>query len=221
MESLPQGSDEWLQARCGIVTASVIGTMITAKTLKPAKNDTARRLTETLTAERITGRVEYVYPSRDMQRGTMLEPFARDLYAEHVSPVAEVGFMVREDDGVKVGYSPDGLVGETGLIEIKSPRARNHINTVLSDAVPSQYVAQVQCGLYVSGREYLDFISYCPGLPLFIKRVTPDQRWFDAIQEAAEKFDRDARQDTETFTHTTEGTIPTEWFDPFENEEIF
>ena len=110
-ESLEQGSDAWLEARCGMLTASVIGELITP-TLKVANNDTSRGVIASLVAERITGLVEDVYVSADMERGTLDEPYARNIYAEHFAPVDEIGFMVRDVGGHSLGFSPDGLVGD-------------------------------------------------------------------------------------------------------------
>lgn len=191
-EELLQGSDEWLAARCGLVTASTVGQLITPKTIKPAANDTSRGLTATLAAERITGHVEPMQTSQAMERGTLDEPYAREVYSEHFAEATEVGFMVRDDWGFKIGYSPDGLVGDDGLIEIKSRNQKIQIGTVLADEVPLGNLAQIQCGLLVSGREWCDYVSYSGGLPLYVKRVLPDMRWFHAIQEAVEQFEADA-----------------------------
>ena len=189
---LTQGTDEWLEARRGIVTASVVGQLITTRTGKVAHNDHSRGITAQLVAERVTGRVEETFQSQDMWRGTVLEPYARAIYSKTFAPVEQVGFMTEDKWGFTIGYSPDGLVGDAGLIEIKSPRAKAHISTVVENRVPDRYIAQVQTGLLVSGREWIDFISYCPGVPLFVKRVEPDQRWFDAIVQAAENFEANA-----------------------------
>lgn len=189
LPELMQGTDEWLEQRRGLVTASTVGRLITTKTLKPASNPESRGLTSQLVAERITGWVDPIYVSDDMLRGIEDEPRARDKYVEHYAPVTEVGFMVREHNGVKIGYSPDGLVGDDGLIEIKSRRQKKHLETVLSGHPPVENMAQLQCGLLVSGREWIDYISYSGGMPLWVKRVYPDQRWFDAILAAAEAFE--------------------------------
>jgi putative phage-type endonuclease len=189
---LQQGTPEWIEARRGLITASTVGQLITARTLKPANNDTSRGLTAQLIAERVTGRVEETFQSHDMWRGTVLEPYARAIYSKAFNPVGQIGFMTEDKWGFTIGYSPDGLVGDAGLIEIKSPRAKAHISTVVANRVPDRYIAQVQTGLLVSGREWIDFISYCPGVPLFVKRVEPDQRWFDAIVQAAEIFEANA-----------------------------
>lgn len=188
-EDLEQGSDAWLAARCGIVTASVVGQLITPKTIKPAVNDTSRGLTATLAAERITGFVEPMQASQAMERGTLDEPYAREIYSEHYAEATEVGFMVRDDWGFRLGYSPDGLVGDDGLIEIKSRNQRIQLGTILADEVPLTNMAQIQCGLMVSGRDWCDYVSYSGGMPLYVKRVLPDPAWFTAIIVAGCDFE--------------------------------
>ena len=213
-EDLEQGSPEWLAARCGIVTASVVGQLITPATIKPAKNDRTRALVMSLAAERITGIIEPVIPSRDMERGTYEEPIARGLYAEHFAPVKEISFMTRvitrDTCPVQVGYSPDGLVGEDGLIEIKSRRQKKHLDTIIKDAVPPENMAQLQCGLLVSGREWIDYVSFCGGMPLYVKRVIPDERWQDAILTAVEAFEGQVVPIVTDFERLTWGMYPTE-----------
>ena len=185
-DDLTQGTDEWLEARRGIVTASVVGQLITTRTMKPANNDTSRGLMMTLLAERITGFIDPVYVSEDMLRGTMEEPIARQAYSDQTcTEVEQVGFMTEDIGSARLGYSPDGLVGDDGLIEIKSRRQKKHLQTILSDAVPPENMAQIQCGLLVSGREWCDYVSYCAGMPLYIKRVHPSIQWADAIVESA------------------------------------
>ena len=192
LPSLIQGTDEWLEQRRGMVTASVVGKLITAKTIKPASNDDSRGLTALLVAERITGHVEPVYASDDMLRGQMDEPVARDLYSQHFAPVREVGFMVRKESGWSLGYSPDGLVGDDGLIEIKSRRPKKQLQTILADEVPPENMPQLQAGLFVTGREWIDYVSFCGGMPLYVKRTFPDQRWFDAIEQSVDTFEATA-----------------------------
>lgn len=189
---LVQGTDEWIEARRGIVTASVVGQLITPKTVKPASNTDTRALTALLVAERITGWVEPAYVSHDMLCGSLDEPVARAVYAAHYAPVTEVGFMVRDDWDYRIGYSPDGLVGDDGLIEIKSRRPKAQLSTVLADEVPAENVAQIQCGLLVSGRQWCDYVSFCGGMPLWTKRVYPNERWFDAIITAVAGFEQNA-----------------------------
>lgn len=263
-EDLEQGTDEWLAARCGIVTASVVGQLITkgspdaltvgcpkclalpgevcistarkvptpiktphderaakASELPPvygvAVNDTSRALTMTLVAERITGNVEEVFPSRDMERGTLSEPFARDIYAENYAPVEEIGFMVRDFGGYRIGFSPDGLVGDNGLIEIKSPRQKKHLATILANEVPTEYMAQCQTGLLVSGREWLDFVSYCGGMPLWKKRVEPDPKWQSVIKSAVRQFEAEATYIIARYETATAGSPATKRINHFED----
>ena len=118
MNDIDQRSDQWYEARRGIVTASTVGQLITPSTLKPAANPGSRALVQTLVAERVSGWVEPTYTNSDMWRGIESEPIARDLYSERFAPVVEVGFMRRDEADWSLGYSPDGLVGDDGLIEI-------------------------------------------------------------------------------------------------------
>lgn len=193
LPDLIQGTEQWHDQRRGIVTASVVGKLLTP-TLSVASNDYARGITATLAAERITGWTEDSFMNADMLRGIEHEPYARDAYSEHYAPVTEVGFMRRDENGWTLGYSPDGLVGDDGLIEVKSPRAKTHVRTILADAVPEHYMAQCQSGLLVSARKWLDFVSYVPGLPLFVKRVHPDPAWHDAITAACVAFETNVAQ---------------------------
>lgn len=205
-DTLTQGSDEWLEARRGIVTASVVGQLITTKTLKPAHNDTSSGLTMSLIAERITGHIDPVFVSNDMLRGTLEEPIARDAYAAHTGvEVTQVGFMTEDAYGYTLGYSPDGLVGGDGLIEIKSRRQKKHLQTILEDQVPPENMAQIQMGLLVSGRDWCDYVSFCGGMPLYIKRVYPASAWGDAILRAVEEFEETAAECLETYTQRTTG----------------
>ena len=219
-DQLEQGSKEWLAARAGILTASTVGQVITAKTIKPALNGRSSGLCQTLIAERITGRVEPVYPNRAMTRGTLLEPEARRIYAAQTGQgVDEVGFARLDADTYTLGSSPDGLVGETGGIEIKSPSAKVHVATVLSGAIPDYNRAQVQAFLHVTSREWCDFISYLPGEPLYIIRDYPDPRWQNAIVSAAEQFEEAARRAVARYERNTHGLPATEWWDPLDQED--
>lgn len=154
-----------------------------------ADNETSRGLTATLVAERITGRVEPTFVSDDMFRGIEHEPYARERYAEVQGvDVEEVGFLVRSESDWTLGASPDGLVGDDGGIEVKCPRAKGHVLTILNDEVPTQYLAQVQACLLVSGRKWWDYVSFHAGLPLYIKRVHADPVWHSAIADACRAF---------------------------------
>ena len=216
---LEQGTTEWLQARCGIVTASTMRNLVTASG-KPADNDTSRGFIRTLATERIIGVPEYTHPTRPMMRGTMLEPYARDLYAEHYAPVTEVGFIRLDTERYALGYSPDGLVEHDGLIEIKSPGPKEHLRTILADAVPAVYIWQVQVGLFVTGRSWIDFVSYCPGMDLYVKRVYPDRDMHEVIGQAVANAESDIRWSVGAYKAMGEYRIKTDYFDPFELEEV-
>jgi hypothetical protein len=210
LPDLIQGSDEWHDQRRGMVTASVVDQLVTTKTIKPAANDQSRSLVAILVAERITGWTDPTYVGDDMLRGWEDEPRAVETYSEHYAPVRPTGFMVRDDWGFRIGYSPDGLVGTDGLIEVKSRRPKKHLQTILSGEVPTENMAQLQCGLLVSGRQWIDYVSYCGGMPLYVKRVQPDQRWQEAIVAAVRAFEQAAAEMVATYHSATQGLPATE-----------
>lgn len=216
---MEQRSDEWYEARRGIVTASVVGQLITAKTLKVAANPESRSLTRRLVAERISGRVEPEYASYAMEYGAWIEPTVRDLYSEHCEPATTCGFMVRESGGVRIGYSPDGVVGTDGLIEIKSREPKEQLDVILADEVPAANMAQLQCGLLVSGRQWIDYVSYCGGWPLYVKRIEPDVRWQAAILEAVEAVEDAATDMIARYSAAVEGMPMTEHIE-YETEMV-
>ena len=213
-DSLMQGSPEWLEARAGLITASTIGRLLTA-TGKPSKGDTAKALVEELAVQRATGRVVPVTPTWPMRRGTALEPYARDEYAMLTgSRVTETGFMVATlDSGVQVGYSPDGLIDDSGLLEIKCLSAGKHWRTILRDEVPSEHVAQVQTGLFVSGRDWCDYFSYMPGDVPYTIRVTPDEEWQTMIRDVVEAVDQEIDELATLYEENTRGIPVTPDFD--------
>src|SRR5690606_20809047 len=145
---------------------------------------------------------EYTHPTRPMQRGTMLEPYARDLYAEHYAPVTEVGFIRLDAERYALGYSPDGLVEHDGLIEIKSPGPKEHLRTVLAGIQPTVYDWQLQLGLVVTGRSWIDFVSYGPGMDLDVKRVYPNPEAFDVIDPAVTNAENQIRSMLHTYYST-------------------
>jgi predicted phage-related endonuclease len=183
-----QGSDEWLAARCGLLTASEMKLILTP-TLNIASNDKERAHLYELLAQRITGYVEPHYVSDDMLRGHADEIDARQLYADTYAPVAEVGFITNDKWGFAIGYSPDGLVGDDGQIEIKSRRQKFQAQTIIEHTVPVEYLIQLQTGLLVSERQWVDFVSYCGGMPMVVIRVYPDPDAQEAIINAARLFE--------------------------------
>lgn len=190
---LIQGSDEWHAARCGMLTASEMKLIMTP-TGKTADNDKSRAHLYELLAQRITQYVEPAYVSDDMLRGQADEVNARGIYAREVAPVEETGFITNDRWGFPIGYSPDGLVGEDGLIECKSRRQKYQIETILADSVPDEFMLQIQTGLLVSERKWCDFISYHGGLPMRMIRVTSDAIMQEKIVAAATAFEHRAAE---------------------------
>ena len=187
-----QGTDEWHNLRCGVITASEVKNIMTPHG-KPAKNDKSWAYIWTKASERITQRIEPVFETRDMQRGHDEEGFAKFEYSKHFEPVSDCGFITQQFiGGVTIGYSPDGLVGMFGLIECKSRKPKYQIETLLnyqdSNKIPDEYMAQIQTGLMITDRKWCDFISYSGGLPMITIRVFSDRfyqaRILDAVYAA-------------------------------------
>jgi len=191
-DNIEQGTDQWHDVRRGIITASAVGKLVTAKTIKPAENDYSRDLTRVLAAERITGFTEPTFISSDMWRGIDDEPIARAKYAEHYAPVVEAGFLTEDKWGFTIGYSPDGLVGDDGLIEIKCPSTATMIETLLTETVPGKYITQMQWQMACTGRAWCDFVCFDPrmpeGLQLYIKRVDRDDAYIADLASEIRKF---------------------------------
>ena len=213
---LIQGSDEWLAARCGLLTASEMKLILTPK-LKAAANDKSRAHTWELLAQRITGFVEANCVGDDMLRGQEDEVEARILYAERYAPVETMGFITNDRWGFTIGYSPDGLVGTDGLIECKSRRQKYQVQTIVENVaagtIPDDYVLQVQTGLLVSEREWCDLVSYSGGLPMAPIRAYADPEIQDAIVAAATAFEADLASKMATYRAVTASKarlIPTE-----------
>lgn len=221
-ESLDQGSEEWAEARRGLVTASTVGKLLTAGG-KVASNDTSRGLIETLTLERVTGRVQTIPPTFDMRRGTALEDDARNVYAERYGPVTQVGFGRIDEDNYSFGASPDGLRPEVnGGLEIKCPKPSTHFRTILEGEVPRIYLPQIHGNLLVWDADWWDFMSHAPGMPPFVKRVHRDERWRNAITEAVNRAETDIRALTGQYMRKTLGNPSTPYWNPFdEGEEIY
>ena len=187
-ETLEQGSDDWLAIRCGKLTASEIKLIITP-TLKSAANDKSRAHVMEITSQRISQYVEPTYISDDMLRGHEAEIFAREHYEREYGAVQQVGFITNDKWGFTLGYSPDGLVGDDGLWECKGPRQKRHVETILTGEVPVDNMLQLQAGLLISEREWIDFTSYHGGLPMVTLRVWQDEKVQAAIVDVAEQFE--------------------------------
>lgn len=189
-ENLIQGSAEWRQARCGSLGASRVADAL-AKT-KSGWGASRANLMAELIAERLTGVPADNYANAAMQWGTATEPDARAAYEfRHDIDVGLVG-IVRHPVIAMTHASPDGLVGEDGLIEIKCPSTATHIETLLGASVPGKYLTQIQWQLACTRRAWCDFVSYDPRLPeehrLFVQRVPRDEKQIEELEREVETF---------------------------------
>lgn len=208
-EDLIQGSDEWLAARCGLITASECKLIITP-TLKIANNDKVKMHLYELCAQRITKYVEPSFISDDMSRGNFDEIEARIIYNDKISPVTEMGFITNDKFGYTIGYSPDSLVGEDGQIEIKSRKQKFQMQTIATDEIDTDFLIQIQTGLMVSERKWCDFIQYSGGMPMYIKRCYPDDVVQKAIIAATKDFEEKAKEIIESYNNNAPKYLMTE-----------
>jgi putative phage-type endonuclease len=187
---IEQGTAEWLQERCGKVTASRIADLM-AKT-KTGWGASRANYAAQLIAERLTGCVAASFTNAAMIHGTETEPEARRAYEFFVDrDVQLVGFVSHPTINM-AGASPDGLVAEDGLLELKCPNTATHIDTLLSGAVPEKYVKQMMFQMACTGRQWCDFASYDNRMPermrLFVKRVHRDETALAEIEAAVTEF---------------------------------
>ena len=205
-KNLMQRTDEWLAARCGLLTASEMKFVLTEKTLKTASNDKSRAHVWELLGQRVNNYVEPTYQSFDMQRGVEDEEDALILYNQHYAPVERCGFVTNDMLGFKLGYSPDGLVGDQGQIEVKSCCQKWQMEVICdflpAGKMPPEHVIQVQTGLLITQRAWCDFISYGNGQPMVVIRVTPDLEVQEAIIAAATSVEKDIAEKMTRYNNT-------------------
>jgi len=178
-----QGSDEWIYARLGIPSASMYGKIITTQGKWSTQADT---YINQLVAEKLTGEQTPFYQNEHMARGTELEPDARKMY-EFIKDVEvqEVGFCLH--DTLEAGASPDGLIGEDGGLEIKCPAPATHVEYLRGGKLPSKYKQQVMGCLWITGREWWDFMSYHPSMKPLIVRVERDEDYIAELEACVSK----------------------------------
>lgn len=178
-----QNSAEWMLARCGIPTASAFKDIL-------AKGEGKMRRTymHKLAGEIITGQPAESFTNAHMERGHEMEGEARELYAfsNAIEPL-RVGFV---RNGPK-GCSPDSLIGENGGLEIKTALPHIQVERILKDQLPPEHRAQVQGSLWVTEREFWDFVSYWPRMPLFTVRVYRDEAYIRELSEAVDAFNEE------------------------------
>lgn len=190
MSEIIQGSVEWHQIRCGKVTASRVADVV-AKTKSGWGASRANYMAE-LIAERLTGESAERFTNAAMQWGTDHEPDARAAYEFfRDASVVEVGF-IEHPSILMTGASPDGLVDDDGLVEIKCPNTATHLDTLLSQTVPAKYVTQMLWQMACTGRAWCDFVSFDPRLPesmsMFVKRVERDDKRISELEADVSGF---------------------------------
>jgi len=187
---MEQRTEEWFAARCGKVTASRVADII-AKT-KTGYSTSRENYLAQLVCERMTKKPAESYSNAAMVWGTETEPFARAAYeAAKDVLVDELGFAIHPTiEGA--GASPDGLVGLFGLVEIKCPNTATHIETLLTQTVPTKYITQMQWQMACTQRQWCDYCSFDPrmdeGLQLFIKRVEYDPIYVAQLEKEVINF---------------------------------
>lgn len=184
-----QGSPEWFACRAGIATASNFAAVMA--TVKSGEAAERRNYRARLVVESITGKSPDGYQNAAMRQGIEREPDARALYESRSGVwVDEVGFC--RHDSLPAGASPDGMVGEDGLVEIKSPELATHLDYLLSDGMPAKYRPQVQGQLWITGREWCDFVSFNPDFPeklrLGVWRIHRDDVYIQTLQAEVTRF---------------------------------
>jgi hypothetical protein len=185
-----QGSPEWIKARLGIPTASEFHTVM-ASGRGGAESKTRKTYMLKLVGEILTGEQMEGFTNHHMERGKLMEDEARNLYAfmRDVAPEC-VGFI---RNGEK-GCSPDSLVDANGMVEIKTKLPHLQVDCLLSDRVPPEHVAQCQGALWVAEREWIDFVSYWPKLPLFVTRTYRDEEYIAKLAAAVDEFNDELAQ---------------------------
>jgi putative phage-type endonuclease len=204
---MEQGSPEWVAARLGKLTASRLHEAV-ART-KTGWAASRANLMAALIAERLTGTPQATYSNAAMAHGVATEPLARVAYAFRTDyAVAETGFIDHPVIAMS-GASPDGLVGDSGLVEIKCPNTATHLETLLGGGVGGNYFMQMQWQMACSGRLWCDFVSFDPRMPetmrLHVTRVNRDRATITELEQLATDFlaELDARMDKLTELYQT------------------
>lgn len=199
---ITQGTDEWLALRSKIITASKMQSLITP-TGKVANNNDSRAIVYEILSDRLNAYKEESFYNSHMERGNTFEPFARDLYSEKIAQVKECGFIVRDFGDYKIGFSPDGLVGDDGLIEIKCPAKAKHVKEICLDEEPKDAMMQMQTGLLVTGRKWCDFVSHYNGMPQRVVRVFPDLELHEKIKESCLVLEQNIKRNLDVYLEKT------------------
>ena len=206
IDNIEQGTEELFTVRLGKVTASRVADVM-AKTQSGYAASRNNYMTQ-LVLEIVTGKKTESFTSKSMEWGTTQEPFARSEYeAREGVLVEEVGF-VPHPTIERAGASPDGLVGLTGLVEIKCPESATMMETILTGKVPNKYHTQMQMQMACTGREWCDYVVYDPRFPvkakLFVKRVVRDDKFIAVMETEIKKFLSETMEKVTQFTNYIE-----------------
>jgi putative phage-type endonuclease len=187
---MEQRTEEWYQARLGKATASRISDVL-AK-VKTGEAASRKNYKMELVVQRLTGQPGESFTNAAMEWGTATEPQARMAYEAHTGTFVEEKGFIDHPTIEGFGCSPDGLVGDDGLIEIKCMNTANHVETVIEGKPPSRYIPQMQCQMAVTGRKFCDFVAFDPRLPedlqLLVVRVDRDQEYIDQMEVEVRQF---------------------------------
>lgn len=185
--NIEQQSEAWHEARCGRVTGTRFKSLVAKET-----TDAYKDLITNIACEIITGRAEETYSNAIMEYGLETEPEARKEYETYFGvEVQKIGFIIPDEDHRYhdwIGISPDGLTTENGMIEIKCPLMRTHLEYIEANKLPAEYRYQVQGQLFVTSLAYCDFMSYVPNMKSFIIRVYPDKGLFAEYEKLLDKL---------------------------------
>lgn len=185
VRDIEQSTPEWHALRSGIPTASCFDKIVTPAKLEASKS--AGDYLMQLLAEWLSGQHTETYTSGWMARGVECEAEARDFYSFAETEVEQVGFVYSDDRRI-MGCSPDGLIGDDGVLEIKCPAPKTHLGYLLNGGLDADYRMQIYGSLLVTGRKFCDIMSYCSGLPEVIVKVQRDAAVLTAMTLHLEAF---------------------------------
>lgn len=187
---IEQGSDAWKALRAGKVTASRVADVLSK--IKSGESAGRKNYRMDLVAERLTGKPADSFTNSAMQWGTEQEPFARIAYETHKGLFVEQVPFVDHPTIEWFGCSPDGLVGEDGLLEIKCPNTTTHLEYLQDGKQPSKYIPQMMAQMACTGRKWCDFASFDPRLPedlqLFVVRLNWDDAYIQEMEAEVKQF---------------------------------
>ena len=217
---LEQGSEEWAQARCGLVTASRASDVIAV--VKNGEAAVRRNYRAELIAEILTNTPYPQYVSAEMKWGNDQEPFARAAYELQRDVLVETCGFILHSGVDRFGASPDGLVGDDGLIQIKCPNTATHLSWLMSGVIPVEHMPQMLAEMSCTQRAWCDFVSYDPRLPehlqLFVRRFARDAKLIAVLEREVENFNQQIDELLAALPQKPQGLV--ECLDRVANDEL-